>query len=426
MADIVQMPMASQTMEEGKIVKWLKKEGDAVQKGEEIVEIETDKTVMAIESFFSGTLRKIVAGDGDSVPVLKPIAVIGGKDEKIDFNALLGEREGKTKEESVKAEPSRQSAEPVSAPVQTAPSIPPAPQPAPAQPVDDRRVKASPAAKRVARELGVNITMLRGSGPGGRIVRADVYAAGSAPGTPRPVQAAAPQTVPASAPGTVRSTPMSRMRQAIANTVIHSKQTAPEFTVTMEVDMSVAAGRQKEFTARAMEAVGMKVTVNDIVVKAAALTLREFPLVNSRLEGQNIITPNYINIGVVVGLDEGMVIPVIEQADIRSVIDIARESRRVIALAKEGKGTPKTPATFTISNLGMFGVEEFTAIIHSPESAILAVGAVKDKVTVVDGGIHVRPMMKMTISADHRIIDGVLAAKFMARMKEMLEKGLFD
>ena len=423
MAEIVQMPMASQTMESGKIVKWLKKEGDGVQKGEEIVEIETDKTVMAIESFFAGILKKIIAREGESVPVLKPIAVIGGRDEKIDFNALLGEEKSVKKTEP---EPVKMEAAPRAIPA--VPAAQPAIRavfPAASQP-EDKRLKVSPAAKRVARELGVDISALRGSGPGGRIVRADIYAfSGGAPAL-QPAKMITPHPAPFVEPGAVRSVPMSKMRQAIANTVIHSKQTAPDFTVTMEINMSAAVRKQAQFTERAMEAVGIKVTVNDILIKAAALALREFPLVNSRLEGQNIVTPNYVNIGVVVGLDDGMVIPVIEQADIRSVIDIARESRRIIALAKEGKNALKAQGTFTISNLGMFGVEEFTAIIHSPESAILAVGAVKDKVAVIDGGIHVCPMMKMTISADHRIVDGLLAAKFMARMKEILENGLFD
>lgn len=426
MANVVQMPMASQTMESGKIVKWLKKEGEQVKRGDQLVEIETDKAVMAIESFFDGILLKILTKEGDVVPVLQPIAVIGKSGESIDPGKVAGgeilsaQAAPPTSTQPVSQAPAQKTM----IPQQTIPSqvIPSQLSSAlvPAPPGNGGKIRTSPAARRLARELGVDIHTVRGTGPGGRIVRADVYSAAQSVKTPEIRQ------IPAEISVGVKSIPMSKMRLGVARTVIHSKKTAAEFYVTFEVDMTTAIEKQKQFSLRGEEAVGVKVSLNDLLIKASALALRSFPLVNSRLDGETVLTPNFVNVGFVVGLEEGMVIPVIEQADIRSVIDIARESKRLISNAKEGRIAGQAHGTFTISNMGMFGVEEFTAIIHQPESAILAVGAVKEKPVVINSGIHIRPMMNMTLTADHRILDGVIAAKFLARIKEILETGKFE
>ena len=446
------MPKLSDAMETGKVIKWLKKEGEAVKGGDILVEVETDKANVEVEAFGSGVLRKIVIAEGGQVPVGDLIAVIADPAEDIS---------------SVAATPARPAATGPAAPAATATTAP-APRPAPAAapsagplpamesyqsvpatttvvpmapaaaasgPSAGGRVKASPLARKIAGQTGVDLRLIQGTGPGGRIIRADVEAAKSAP-RPAAAPAAAPaagrpQAVP-SRPAFVvpprpeaeyEDVPMSAMRAAIAKRMPMSKAPVPHFYVTSEVDMDAAWALREQLNGLDGQP---KISVTDMVIKAAALALLKNPGVNAQLNGQAIRVHHRAHIGIAVALEQGLITPVLRDCDVKSLGRIALESRDLAERARGGKlrAQEMSGATFSISNLGMFDVEEFSAIINPPEGAILAVGSVLQKPVVDDGEIRIGRRMKMTISCDHRVMDGAMGARYLQDLKRLLEEPL--
>jgi pyruvate dehydrogenase E2 component (dihydrolipoamide acetyltransferase) len=448
------MPKAGQSMTEGKIVTWLKKEGDAVGEGDPLLEIETDKANLEVEAQEGGVLRRIFVAEGDVCPVLAPIGVIGGADEEIDFDALR-ERAAPAPQATELGTPgpapapppagaSRETpGSPPGAPAPRAPAAPPpasrpVPSPAgggapaaaplslvpraPAPPRrGGRRVHASPLARRLAAARGVDLANLRGSGPNGRILKRDVETAPASAATdgggglsvPGP---AAPYPPPSPRPPA--HLPLEGMRRAIASALQQSTSTKPHFYTTAAVDMTAALALK---AVRANE--GVRLTVNDLILRACTLALCDEPRVNCRVFDDHIEYPEDIHLGVAVGTDEGLVVPVILRAQEYDLEGMARESRRIIELAQQGKLVGSGQGTFTVSNLGMFAVDSFTAIINPPEGAILAVGAALEQLVPAGGGFFPRPVMKITISSDHRAIDGLLAARFLVRVRHWLESG---
>jgi pyruvate dehydrogenase E2 component (dihydrolipoamide acetyltransferase) len=397
----------SPTMEEGTIVKWTKKEGDAVKVGDVMAEIETDKANMEMEALGAGVLRKILVPTGGKAPVGTLIGVIA--DPKEDIGALLAQAPAAT----VTAPPPVTVAAPVPVPAAVAPSA------APADPADGR-VKASPLARTMAARQNIPLAAVAGSGPGGRIVKRDIE--GYAPGSPadRAVHAAAPAPVipfPAVAAG--QDFPLSNMRKTIARRLVESKFSAPHFYVTVEIDMGAAVALREQL----LKGENVKVSFNDLVLKACARALTRFPMVNASWGGDKITTHGEVHLGVAVSIPDGLITPVVRNADRKSVLDISREVKDLAGRAREKKLRPEefTGSTFTISNLGMFDVSEFTAIINPPEAAILAVGSVS-KVPVVDGDkVTIGHRMKVTLSSDHRVVDGALAAQFLQEVRRLLE-----
>lgn len=422
MAEPILMPQAGQTMTEGKIVQWFAAEGDSVRRGEPILEIETDKANMDVEAPADGVLRKVFNGDGETVPVLQVVGIVGAADEEIDFDALRISASGNGAGPS--AGLSRDATPP---PAVTQPDVP---KPAPKKRLDtvsveaapplrsDRtgRLRASPLARRVAEMQGVDIDVVRGSGPSGRIIRRDVEAASSAPGVGGLTATPRRSPYPKPAPRPPASVPMEGMRKAIAVGLQSSKVQAPHFYATVEVDVTAALAYREELKGR-----GETISINDLIVYAVAISLGDEPRVNCRVFDDRIEYPEDVNIGIAVGLEEGLVVPVVTRAGEKNLRGIAEETRRIIGSARNGKLVGSGRGTFTISNLGMFGVDAFTAIINPPEGAILAVGRARPQLLPIDGGFFPRTVMNLTLSADHRAIDGVLAARFLARMKSLLE-----
>lgn len=420
MAETIQMPKLGFDMAEGTLVRWIKQIGDQLSKGEVLAEIETDKATIEIEAAATGTLLKHLVHEGDIVPVGADIAIVG--------------EEGEAVPDSAPAPAAAPAEEP--APEQAA-AAPAAPTPAaPAASVTGNgqqpgRVKASPLAKRIALENGIDLTQVVGSGPGGRIVKRDVESFTPAPAAaPAPAApAAAPAPVPAASFGEVPAGPdveveaTSKLRSRIASRMIEAKQQVPHFYVTTEMDVDALLVLRKQLN-ESLEEEGTKISVNDMIVKAAALTLRRFPNLNSHYYGDQIVRHKRINIGVAVALDEGLINVVTQDADKTAIGTIAAQNKAMISRAREGKVKPADidGATFTVSNLGPFDVDHFIAIINPPEAAILAIGAGK-KVPVVreDGTLGVGARMKVTISVDHRVSDGAEAAQFLQQMKQLIE-----
>jgi pyruvate dehydrogenase E2 component (dihydrolipoamide acetyltransferase) len=407
----VVMPKMGYDMEEGKIIKWIKQEGDWVEKGEVIAEIETGKVNIEIEAFDSGVLRKIIAAPGETVPVGQVIAIIAGPDEELpeiptDGKAVVAEAPPEERE--------RVAAE---APPEEAEAFPPV-----------KGVKASPLARRLAEEHGIDITQVRGTGPGGRITRDDVKAYIEAlkrvpprPPVPERVEVPMPEQLPEVPAERVA---LSQLRKTVARRMVQSKQQAPHFYVTMAIDMSKAMELRRQINEYAEEAENIKVSVNDLVIKAVAQVLRRFPQVNASFAGDELVVYQQINVGMAVATEDGLLTLVIPNTDQKSLLQIARETADKATRAREGKLRAEdfqVDGTFTVSNLGMYGVEEFVAIINPPEAAILAVGAVQQTPVVRDGEIVVAPVMRVTLSADHRVIDGAVAAEFLAELKRVLE-----
>lgn len=421
MAEVVTMPKLGFDMREGTLVKWLKREGEAVNKGEVIAEIETDKATVEVEAYASGVIKGLFAKEGDVLPIGEPIAVIGAPDEKVDLEALRRVAKGEEAEALVPAAAAAAPAAPARTDGRALPEAPPAEAP----PVE---IKASPVARRLAAEHGVDLRQVTGSGPGGRITRRDIEAYLAQPRlAPAPTPAPAPAPVPV--PEAVRppvfgeERPLSRIRQLIARRMVEAKQ-APHFYVTIEVDMAGAMKLRQDANALLDDA--HKLSVNDLIVKAAALALREFPRLNASFAGDKIIIHPEINIGVAVALEDGLTTVVIRNADQKSLSQIAAESKEIIARTREGKNRPEDfeGITFTTSNLGMYDVDSFIAIINPPNAAILATGAVKEAPVVVDGEVRVGMRMKATISVDHRVSDGAEAARFLQTFKRILEQPL--
>ncbi len=392
------MPKAGQSMEEGTLVKWHVKPGDLIAKGQVIFEIETDKATMEVEAIDEGKVAVLVLDEGGTLPVLQPVAYLA--ENAADVEAFIAAQPPGTGQPSVSNE------QPVAASDASAVA------PAPAAVSEGGRVKASPAARRIASERGVDISTIgMGSGPGGRIVSTDV----PLKATPVPARTAA-VAAPAVAPpqGAVRKR-MSKMRKAIAANLLLSKQTIPHFyiraTINADPLYSFYQGEKAKYPC----------SLNDVVVMACAKAISEFPAFRSRLDGDEMIEVPTANVGVAVGMDDGLVVPVLVAAEQMTLKQIGSETKRIAGNARGGKIEAMGQGVFTITNMGMFGVEEFSAIINPPEAAILAVGAMREQVIVSGGTLRAGRVMTMTLSADHRIIDGMLAAKFMARLKELLE-----
>ncbi|HEX6542619.1 MAG TPA: dihydrolipoamide acetyltransferase family protein [Ktedonobacterales bacterium] len=443
----VVMPKMGDTMEEGKILRWLKHEGDPVQKGDALAEIETDKVNIEAEAFASGVLRKIIAQEGETVPIGGPIALIGAA-----YEPLPGETPG------ARPAASRQAAPPAQGPANGAKPATPvsATRTAVAEPTtqpateNGGRIFISPLARHIAAEHNLDIARIHGTGPSGRIVRDDVqaYLAGAqaptaAPQAPQPQAApaaaqAAPAAqpapapvapiapVPAAAPGEeVRAQPLTTMRKTIARRLQQSMQTAPHFYVTVSIETDKLGEMRNSINEYAAGLPNpIKVSYNDLIVKAVAMVLLDMPEVNVSFDGEQLLFKSHINVGIAVALETGLIVPVVRDADKHGVLDIARESRRLTEAARAGKLKPEefSGGTFTVSNLGMYGVDEFTAVINPPESAILAVGAIVPTPVVREGQVVVRDIMKVTMSVDHRALDGAIAARFLQELKRLLEQ----
>src|SRR5579883_1184210 len=421
----VEMPKMGDTMEEGKILRWIKHEGDQVKKCESLAEVETDKVNIEIEAFASGILRKILVAEGESAPIGASIAYIGGADEP-----LPGEAGGNGKSAAPQAQerPSAGTPAPATA---AAPATPPAvsPAPAPLAAPSGGRIFISPLARRFAEEHNVDYRQVRGTGPNGRIIKLDIEAAlKQAPAAVTPEAAPLPvaEALPAGvATGEFVEIPLTAMRRTIAKRLTQSMQSAPHFYVTSVIDTGKLGELRKqinEYAATAPDPV--KVSFNDLIIKAVALALLRMPQVNVSFAEDKLIQKKSVHIGVAVALEQGLIVPVLRDADKRGILDIAREARRLAEAARTNKLRPEdlSGGTFTVSNLGKFDVDSFTAIINPPESAILAVGSITPTPVVVDGQVVVRDRMKVTLSSDHRALDGAVAARFLQEVKRLLEE----
>src|SRR6266487_684701 len=417
----------SPTMEEGTIVKWSKKEGDAVKVGDVLAEIETDKANMEMEALAPGVLRKILVPAGGKAPVGALIGVVA--DAKEDISAVLAQAPAAAPAVPPPAAPVPSPA-PARAPALAAAPAPVGPRPAPAAapraaPPGDGRVKASPLARTMAERQNIPLAEVAGTGPGGRIVKRDIegYAAAALGGRPASVAhppAGAPAPVvpfPSVMPG--QELPLSSMRKTIARRLAESKFSAPHFYVTVEVDMGAAVALREQL----LNGENVKVSFNDLVLKACAKALPRFPMVNASWGDDKITTHREVHLGVAVSIADGLITPVVRHADRKSVLEISREVKDLAGRAREKKLRPEEflGSTFTVSNLGMFEVSEFTAIINPPEAAILAVGSVSKVPVVADNEVAVGHRMKLTLSSDHRVVDGALAAQFLQEVRRLLE-----
>ena len=433
MAKEIVMPKLGLTMTEGTVSKWLKKVGDEVKEGEPLFEVETDKLTNTIESSASGVLRHIFVEEGTTVPLFGKLAIIAAADE--DISALLG------------------GAAPAAA---AAPEAAAAPAPAAPARAAGERIIAAPAAKKLAKELGIDLALVTGTGPNGRITLDDVKNYKPAPAAPVVEEAPKTKASPLAAAVAkdlgidlekigakdrvlaedilhyLESTrekaaeeapreevvPMNGMRKAIARNMLNSHMTSPTVTANLSVDMSAMKGYREQLKAKEI-----KVSYTDLLVKFIAKALTEFPLLNCSVEDNKIIYKHYVNMGVAVALDNGLVVPNVTDADKKSLTEISKEIKELAKLAREG-GLPMEKlqgGTFTITNLGMYGVESFTPIINQPEVAILGVTTMEDRAVVRNGEIVIRPMMTLSLTFDHRVVDGSVAAEFLQRVKALLE-----
>lgn len=434
MATKVHMEALSPTMEEGQVVKWLKAEGDEIAAGDLLAEIETDKATMELVARGDGVLRAILLSEGRAAPVGDVIAVIAAADEDVsELVAAAAPASAASPATEAEEEPTR-AATPASAPRPAAtppPTTPPVtPQPAPpvvgtgttAAPAaeagrDGGRLRASPVARRLAREAGLRLEAVVGSGPRGRIVKRDIEAA----------LAAGTATAPAPSPDLPGEdfvdVPLSQIRKTIARRLVESLGPVPHFFLTADVDMARATELRRQFNELGL---GARISFNDIVIKATALALARHPECNAWWGGDHVRRHNRVHIGVAVAIDDGLITPVVRDAHARPVAEISNEVKELASLARAKRLTPDqyTGSTFSISNLGMFGIEQFTGVINPPEAGILAVGAVEERPVAVDGRVAVRPRMRITMSCDHRVIDGAQGARFLATLKDILEKPL--
>ena len=429
MASEVLMPRLSDSMEEGTVLKWLVEPGGEVKRGEPLVEIETDKANMTYEADTDGVLIEVLAQEGETLPIGQVIARIGSADEEVaGGRSQVAEPEPAAEAPSEEAQPEP---EPEAAPARR--------EPAPATTDGNGRVKASPVARRMAREMGVELQALQGTGPGGRIVKADVEAAARGGGVEveerpteeAPAEAPAPATRdlrPATsdvdgAKGQTSIQELTRLQRTVSRRMAESKATAPDFQLQMEIDMS----RCVELRQRLKEVADPAPSFNDMVVKAVANALREFPRVNGAYRDGQWELYSRVNVGLAVAAQDALVVPTLFDADQKSLGVIAREARELIGKVRDGSITPPElgGGTFSVSNLGMYGIESFTAIINPPQAAILAVGALKKKAVVDDSGRVVpRDMMGVTLICDHRILYGADGAEFLGRVRQLLEQPL--
>ena len=421
MAEIMTMPKLGFDMAEGTLINWVKKEGEEVKKGDLLAEIETDKATVEVESLYDGTVRKLLVSAGSIVPVNEAIAVIGGADEEIDFDALdTGGAEEETAPTPAETTPTEMVVEKVVetpvAPTQTNGSLP-------------AGVRVSPLARKMAKDNQIDLLRVTGSGPQGRIIKADIkkYIAspptttGSGPSLRMPSLAAADLgPIPADV-----HVPLTRLRQAIGRRMMGSKQEFPHFYVTSDLDMAPVMAMRKEYNCLLADS-GEKLSVNDFIVKAAALALRQFPNLNASLAEKEVVQHGHVNIGVAVSVPNGLMTVVSQDADRKNIRQISIEVKEKAARARSGKVQPDDVegSTFSISNLGMFDVDHFIAIINPPEAAILAVGSAAQMPVVVDGELTVGWRMKATVSVDHRVSDGAEAAQFMQALAGYIENPL--
>lgn len=404
MAEVVTMPRLSDTMTDGTVAKWHKKVGDAVQEGDLLAEIETDKATMEFESFQEGTLLYIGVEEGASAPVDSILAILGDKNE--DVQALISGGAAPSATDEKEEAPQESKAE--EAKVTSLENV------VAALAAGDTRVKASPLARKMAEDKGFDLSQIHGSGDGGRIVKRDVESF-----TPsKAVQAQANVGQVSSAVESYEEFPVSQMRKTIARRLAESKFTAPHFYLTIDVDMDRAHNERE-----ALKEAGVKVSFNDLVIKAAALALKKHPKVNSSWLGDRIRVNHHVHMGVAVAVDEGLLVPVVRHADQKGLQQISQEVRDYAGKARDKKLQPSDweGNTFTISNLGMFGIEEFTAIINPPDACILAVGGIREEAVVKSGQIVVGRRMKLTLSCDHRVVDGATGAAFLQDLKANLE-----
>jgi pyruvate dehydrogenase E2 component (dihydrolipoamide acetyltransferase) len=446
MATQVVMPKLSPTMEEGQLSRWLKKEGDKVSMGEPLAEIDTDKATMEMQALSNGVLRKILINEGESAPLGQPIAIIGEPDE--DISSLLKEVAGKAVAPAAapaakEAQPAAQESEPAAkesqpAEQEIAKAAPetetPAQEsePATSTPRDDGRQLISPIAARMAAEAGVNLKSLQGSGPGGRIVKRDIEAAMTA----KPASAAsglglrgtgafrADEKGAVYGPSGYRDEPLSQMRRTIAQRLVTSLGPVPHFFLTSEIDMDRAADMRSAINELYPD---LKLSINDIIIKVAAAALIQHPKVNASFQDKTIRYYEHADIGVAVATENGLITPVVRAADAKSLPAIAVEVRELAERARARKLKPEeyTGATFSISNLGMFGIDEFTAVINPPEGGILAIGAMKPRAVARDHEVVIKQTMRVTMSCDHRVIDGAVGAEFLRTFKQILENPLY-
>lgn len=426
----VEMPKMGDTMEEGKILHWIKQEGEQVKKGEALAEVETDKVNIEIEAFASGVLRKILVSEGESAPIGAAIAYIGGADEPLpEKGGGNGKASSITRAGEQKASaPSTINAPSPSSAASTATTV--APQPALVGTAPAGRVFISPLARRFAEEHQVDYRQVRGTGPNGRIIKLDIESVlKQAPAALAPTPAApfmAPEPLPAGVEaGETVEIPLTAMRRTIAKRLTQSMQNAPHFYVTSVIDTGKLGELRRQINDYAANDPNpIKVSFNDLITKAVAMALVRMPKVNVSFAEDRLIEKKQVNIGIAVALEQGLIVPVLRDADKRGILDIARESRRLAEAARTNKLKPEdmSGGTFTISNLGMFDVESFTAVINPPEAAILAVGSITPTPAVVDGQLVVRDRMKVTLSSDHRALDGAVAARFLQEVKLLLEE----
>jgi pyruvate dehydrogenase E2 component (dihydrolipoamide acetyltransferase) len=414
------MPRLSDSMEEGTIIKWLKAEGDEVARGDELVEIETDKATMTYEADSDGVLQ-IVAAEGDTLPVGEVIARLNGAGEATEVRRQASEGEPEPDAAGGASGVGRQASEGEPEPAAQAepePEPEPAPPPSAAESDGGERVKASPIARRMAREKGLELSSLRGTGPGGRIVKADVESAAPA-AAPQAAPAAAPEPAAATGKGESELVELTRTQQLIARRMAESKATVPDFALNMDIDMEAAVAMR----AQLKEVAEVVPSFNDMVVKASALALREYPRANGSYKDGRFELHGRINVGVAVAAQDALIVPTIFDADRKSLGEIARVARELAGKVRDGTIAPPelSGGTFTVSNLGMYGITSFTAVINPPQAAILAVGTIERRPTVVDGEIVPRHRMAVTLACDHRILYGADAAEFLARVRDLLE-----
>jgi pyruvate dehydrogenase E2 component (dihydrolipoamide acetyltransferase) len=402
----VTLPRLGQGMESGTIVRWLKAEGDTVEKGEPLYELDTEKVTQEVEADASGTLLKILAGEGEEIEVGKAIAVIGEEGEDVP-EAAPEPTDEPAAEEPEKAKP---------APEPEAPAEP-EPEQQPAARSDGGRVKASPLARRIARERGIDLSALSGTGPEGRIVAEDVERAEATAGP-----AAAPAAAPAPPPGEIQVVPLTGIRKAIARRMTEAWE-APAFQITMTADMTAAIRLREALVERQGEG-DAKPTYSDILTKVCAVALMRHRAVNAVFAGDEIQLLPTAEVGIAVAVPSGLLVPVLRRCETKTIPQLANERADLVARTRDGKLRQEDleGGSFTISNLGMYGVERFVAVLNPPQAAILAVGAIEERVVVRDGEPAARPVLEMTLTCDHRTIDGATASEFLRTVKQFLEE----
>lgn len=423
MAETISMPKLGFDMAEGLLVRWVKQVGETINKGDVLAEIETDKATVEVESSASGVVLQLIAEQGTMVPVNAPIAIVGAEGEKVDVAAAAPSKVESQKSEEKSTPPTQ----PTAASVTQA-----------SAPADDGDVKASPLARKVAKDNNLDLATIQGTGPGGRVVRKDVEAALTSGHGTRLVTAsdygssssgypavgkvsAAPAYASIITNYEDKTIPTTKLRQAIGRRLVESKQTIPHFYVTHEYKMEAVMEMRKQVNAYLGE--DEKISVNDFVIKATALTLRQFPNLNATIKDNEIIQFGHVNVSVAVTVPGGLMTVVVKDADQKGLRQISGEIKSMAARARDGKVKPEDVdgSTFSTSNLGMYDVEEFIAIVNPPEAGILAIGSAKETPVVVNGEIKIGSRMKATISVDHRVSDGAEAAQFMQKLAEFLE-----